>query len=252
MSQARMANYLPIYLFIVLIPFDFLAAACYSTHPVYTKPTKTPMVTLLKSIIWRLSDLHIFSYYSRRKQCATGTLDSPTADLEMQRIFLSHAHLTHPNKDMHSSKSCKRVDSSGSEGPSNDQSLLPRSPPWRRRAASSIMDSIQQNHAAPLTSLQRPRGSREIVQEAYSSLPPRPSAPSPPSSTASMPGKIYQRHQGEDWWKEDEEEVTAPNLGAEGIMPAFRRTLTAALGRNSVGHSNSRGDGEWTVVTLLP
>lgn len=70
-----------------------------------------------------------------------------------------------------------------------------------------------------------------------------------------MPGRLYERQQDEERWEAEEEEVTAANLGAEGLMPVVRRTLTAAFGRNNACRSNSlrhADDDEWTIVSLLP
>lgn len=236
-----MANYLPIYILISLIPLIFLAIACCSSS----------------AKVQRLSECRLLSCLTRRNRNNNAT-DAPktttTDDIELQCIRVDGPYPP-SNRDLHRTASLMRT---RSDNPFSQTSLdhrLPRAPPTRQSRTPGPTTS-QHHRAAALALLERPRSgsssssSSSMFNNMPDHLPPRPSAPSPPSSTASA-GWFY-AYRSRQWWGDEDEVALAEGGGSsrdeDVVMQAFRRE-SALPGRKSVLRLDHQGDG-WTDVSL--
>lgn len=205
-----MANYLPIYILIGLIPLGFLIIALYSNYRSRkVSPTEIPASSSSNSFTARLR-----KYLTHRNGPATA---GSTEDIEMQRIGKAPSmpkHTVAPPTPRHHHRH-------------HQQQHAPR--PLRR-----LSIATENHRAAALAALSL--GPRTVSSTCSSnitmgSLPPRPSAPSPPSSDASASrffGPV-------SWWSKATEDGSEEDAGKTVEIVAVPRGEASECSPDAAG-----------------
>lgn len=200
-----MANFLPLFLVIGLVPLGFLVVALYSNYRSKKRMSaQNPPPTSSRSITSRLREYLSPSHWcTQHKRNAT----NESEDLEMKCIGVA----VPDNASLHRAAALERL--CGSDLRHNSE-----------RSPNALERQLDAHGGASLT-----RASPSIASGSTSTMyhSPRPSAPSPPPSNASA-GHICAQPTRTNWWQN-----AAEDSDDEEVVPAFRRER-AVPGKQSV------------------